>query len=322
MAEENQTQEKEGKKMGDQIRIIRGFLKRLHQDHVGAFAAQAAYFILLSFVPFVILLITLVRHIPMVTESNVTRFFLHIVPNSGDFQGFVLQIIREVFGKSTAVVPVSAVFTLWSAGKGIQALTNGVNAIYHVEETRNYVIMRIRSAFYTLIFIIAVIGSLLLLVFGNSIQKLLERYIPMISRIAAYIIGMRTVISLAVLCVVFLLIYKFLPNRRASLKSQLPGAVISALAWSLFSLGFSIYLDVFHGLSSMYGSLTATVLVMLWMYFCMYIVLIGAEINAYFEERFRRLQQMAGDRIRQEYREFVDGLRESREETEESEEQD
>ena len=214
-------------------------------------------------------------------------------------------------------MPVSAVFTLWSAGKGIQALTNGVNAIYHVKETRNYVMMRIRSAFYTLIFIAAVTGSLLLLVFGNSIQKLLEKYIPMIGRIAGYIIGMRTVISLAVLCVVFLLIYKVLPNRRASLKSQLPGAMISALAWSLFSLGFSVYLDVFHGLSSMYGSLTTTVLVMLWMYFCMYIVLIGAEINAYFEERFRRLQQIAGERIRQEYKEFVDGLRESREEDKE-----
>ena len=67
----------------------------------------------------------------------------------------------------------------------------------------------------------------------------------------------------------------------------------------------------------MYGSLTTTVLVMLWMYFCMYIVLIGAEINAYFEERFRRLQQIAGERIRQEYKEFVDGLRESREEDKE-----
>lgn len=303
--------------MAEYIKVIRGFLKRLNQDHVGAFAAQAAYFVLLSFVPFVILLITLVRHIPLVSESNVTRFFLQIVPDSSDLQVFVLQIIREIFGKSTAVVPVSAVFTLWSAGKGIQALTNGVNAIYHVKETRNYVIMRIRSAFYTLIFIAAVTGSLLLLVFGNSIQKLLEKYIPMIGRIAGYIIGMRTVISLAVLCVVFLLIYKVLPNRRASLKSQLPGAMISALAWSLFSLGFSVYLDVFHGLSSMYGSLTTTVLVMLWMYFCMYIVLIGAEINAYFEERFRRLQQIAGERIRQEYKEFVDGLRESREEDKE-----
>ena len=91
--------------MAEYIKVIRGFLKRLNQDHVGAFAAQAAYFILLSFVPFVILLITLVRHIPLVSESNVTRFFLQIVPDSSDLQVFVLQIIREIFGKSTAVVP-------------------------------------------------------------------------------------------------------------------------------------------------------------------------------------------------------------------------
>ena len=55
---------------------------------------------------------------------------------------------------------------------------------------------------------------------------------------------------------------------------------------------------------------------MLWMYSACN-VLIGAEINAYFEERFRRLQQIAGERIRQEYKEFVDGLRESREEDKE-----
>ena len=115
--------------MAEYIKVIRGFLKRLNQDHVGAFAAQAAYFVLLSFVPFVILLITLVRHIPLVSESNVTRFFLQIVPDSSDLQVFVLQIIREIFGKSTAVVPGSGVFTHWSAGKGMQALTNGVNAI-------------------------------------------------------------------------------------------------------------------------------------------------------------------------------------------------
>ncbi|MFR8249879.1 MAG: hypothetical protein ACLVAT_12925 [Lachnospiraceae bacterium] len=45
----------------------------------------------------------------------------------------------------------------------------------------------------------------------------------------------------------------------------------------------------------MYGSLTTIILVLLWLYFCMYIVLIRAEINAYFEERLRRLHQMASE---------------------------
>lgn len=41
----------------------------------------------------------------------------------------------------------------------------------------------------------------------------------------------------------------------------------------------------------MYGSLTALIMVMLWLYVCMNLILYGAEINAYFENEFRRAQK-------------------------------
>lgn len=302
------------------FKIIRGFMIRLNSDHVGAFAAQAAYFMLLSFIPFLLLLLTMIQYTP-ITQDVVTNVLLRVLPENGDFRKLLLNIIREVYGKSTAVVPVSALFTLWSAGKGVQALTNGVNAIYHVEETRNYIIMRVRSAIYTLLFIFAVIGSLLLLVFGNTIQKLLEKYIPVLARITAYVIGMRTSITLLILIVVFLMIYKFLPNRKASVRNQLPGAVVSAVAWSLFSLGFSVYLDVYDGFSNMYGSLTTVVLILLWLYFCMYIILIGAEINAYFEEKIKRVHELATEKIRLEYRELIGGWKDGKDEEKDGQEE-
>lgn len=301
------------------IKIMTGFMNRMNQDHVSAFAAQAAFFILMSFVPFLMLLLPLVTYVS-ITKDMVVEMILQVMPDAGDFRSFLLSIIQEVYDKSTAVVPISAIFTLWSAGKGLQGLTNGVNAIYHVKETRNYVVTRIRSALYTLVFILAVIGSLILLVFGNSIQKLLTRYIPALARVTAYIIGMRTAVSLVVLALIFLMVYKFLPNRKTSFRSQVPGAVISAVAWSLFSLGFSVYLDYYDGFSNMYGSLTTIILILLWLYFCMYIVLIGAEINAYFEERLRRLHRVASERIRNEYQGFLRGIRENDPEEEETEE--
>ena len=296
-----------------------GFMNRMNQDHVSAFAAQAAFFILMSFVPFLMLLLPLVTYVS-ITKDMVVEMILQVMPDAGDFRSFLLSIIQEVYDKSTAVVPISAIFTLWSAGKGLQGLTNGVNAIYHVKETRNYVVTRIRSALYTLVFILAVIGSLILLVFGNSIQKLLTRYIPALARVTAYIIGMRTAVSLVVLALIFLMVYKFLPNRKTSFRSQVPGAVISAVAWSLFSLGFSVYLDYYDGVYNMYGRLTTIILILLWLYFCMYIVLIGAEINAYFEERLRRLHRVASERIRNEYQGLLRGIRENDPEEEKTEE--
>lgn len=280
------------------IHHIFGFLDRIQKDHVGAYAAQSAYFILLSIIPFLLLLMTLVQYTPL-TQTEVTRAILRIIPR--DFQALTVSVVGEVYSRSLAMVPVTAVIALWSAGKGIQALTNGLNIIYQNRETRNYFIMRVRSVFYTFLLIISFLTSLVLLVFGNSIQKTLEKHIPVLARITATIIGMRTLITLVILAFVFLLVYKFIPNRKASFKSQMPGAIISSVVWSLFSFGFSVYLDYFPGFSNMYGSLTTIVLLMLWMYFCMFILLIGAEINAYFEDKLRRVHQMALDRFHEEY---------------------
>lgn len=283
------------RKGNETIRVIRGFLRRFNEDHVGAYAAQSAYFILLSFIPFVLLLVTLVKFTPL-TQEIVTTALVRIVPQ--EFSGFIQGIVGEVFGKSAAFVPVSAVIALWSAGKGISALTRGLNCVYRVEETRGYVINRLRSMVYTLVFVLAVAITLILLVFGNQIQAGLSARFPMIATVTSFIIGMRTLIALAMLCVVFLMIYKFVPNRKASFKSQLPGAMVSSVAWSLFSLAFSIYIDFAPGSMNMYGSLTTLVLIMLWLYFCMWILLIGAEINSYFEDRLRWLETAALTKLR------------------------
>ena len=277
------------------VEMIRGFLKRLNKDHVGAYAAQSAYFILLSFIPFVLLLVTLVKYTPL-TQEIVTTALIRMVPE--EFSSFIRVIVNEVFGKSAAFVPVSAIIALWSAGKGVNALSKGLNCIYQVEETRGYVINRLRSAVYTLFFVVAVAVTLLLLVFGNQIQMGIAERFPVIAKVTSVIVGMRTLITLVLLCLVFLMIYKFVPNRRATLKSQIPGAMVSSVAWSLFSLAFSIYIDLTPGTVNMYGSLTTLVLIMLWLYFCMWILLIGAEINSYFEDRLRRLEEAAAAKLR------------------------
>ena len=267
-------------------RII-DFLNRITLDHVGAYAAQSSYFMLLSFIPFILLVMTSVRFTPL-TEVMVKDGILQIVP--GEFHSFVQSITREVYTRSTAVVPITAILTLWSAGKGVQGLTNGLNAICHTVETRNYFAARIRAAFYTLLFAITIVFTMVLTIFGNEIQGLLEEHLPLVANMTRSIVTMRAVISLVAMSIILLLIYKFLPNRKASFKSLLPGAVLGAISWSAFSMGFSVYLDYTGNFSNMYGSLSTIVVVMLWMYFCMYIILLGAEINENFEDKFRKLQ--------------------------------
>lgn len=212
----------------------------------------------------------------------------------------MLDIVADVYRRSSAIVPISAVIALWSAGKGLQSMTNGLNTIYHVKETRNWLITRIYAVFYTLLFVIALIVSLILLVLGNGIQAVAAKHVPFLGRIIARILGARTFLVFGVLFLVFLVLYKVLPNRKATFKSQVPGAFITAVAWSVFSYFFSLYFEIFPGFSNTYGNLTALILVMLWMYVCMNLMLYGAEINAYFETEFRKAQASVRDMLNRE----------------------
>lgn len=269
------------------VQNVMGFSRRIRDDHVSAFAAQSAYFILMSIIPILLLMLTMVRYLP-ITQEDLAHMFFTIVPEA--FQGLFSLIVNEVYTKSVAVVPLTAVFAAWSASKGIMSLYGGLNTIYHVPIVPNYIISRLWSAIYTILFIVAVLLTLVLMVFGTTIQEQLINHFPMIANVTGFFVHFRFLITLTVLTLVFLVMYVILPNRRASFKSQIPGAVISSVAWLLFSYCFSLYVRFSKGVSQMYGSMTTIMFLMLWLYFCMGILLIGAEINAYFEDRFRRLR--------------------------------
>ena len=299
------------------VKFIQGFAVNLSEKHMSAYAAQAAYFIILSFIPFMLLLMTSIKYTPL-TREEVINVVMQVFPEN--FEGFIRGIVGEVYAKSLGVVPISALIALWSAGKGIQALTNGFNTIYQVQETRNFIVTRIRSVIYTLIFVIAIVLTLILQVFGNSLQRELSNRFPFLDRLVTTIISMRLLISLGLLSLVFLMLYKFIPNRKATFRSQLPGAVLSAVCWSTFSFFFSIYLDFFNNAANMYGSMTTIVLILLWMYFCMIFVMIGAQVNYYFEEQFHWIHQSAIEAVRKEYQLLT--REEDEEETKEEEQEE
>ena len=122
------------------IALILGFIKRMQEDHIGAYAAQTAYFLIMSFIPFVLVLTALVQYTPL-TYRMLRQAIIGFVPDN--LQDFVLKIIAEIFTKSAAVVPISGLFALWSSGKGMQSLIAGLNEIYHVKETRNWLTNRL-----------------------------------------------------------------------------------------------------------------------------------------------------------------------------------
>lgn len=254
------------------------FIEDVAKNHVSAYAAQSAFFTMLSLFPIAMLLMTLVRITP-VTQGDIIKIAYEVFPKT--ISGTMISIIDEVYSQTGTSISISILVTMWSAGKGVMAISNGLNTIKGITETRNYIFVRVRAAVYTVILVVSVILSLVLLAFGNSISLLVNQYIPMLGYVTDFLIEIRTVLMICVIILVATLVYQYLPNRRGKIKYQVPGAIFTAFGWTFASFMFSIYMDVFKGFSNMYGSLTTIVLIMLWLYFCMYILLLGGEINVF-----------------------------------------
>ncbi len=264
-------------------RILK-IIETINSHHTGAYAAQAAYFFVLSLIPIFFLLLTMVQFTPLTIE-DVLKAVVAVFPDS--VQYFIRSIVIQIYSQSGTVIPVMVIVALWSAGKGVLSVTSGLNAIYANTETRNYIYLRLRATIYTVIFLAAIILSLVLSVFGNSISAMVYEHVPFLSKVVDFIIRIRTFVTLIVLTAFWDLVYKFLPNRgnmaKATFRGQLPGALFTACGWLFISFIFSIYLDIFTGFTSMYGSMTTIILIMLWLYLSMYIILLGGELNALLE---------------------------------------
>lgn len=267
--------------MREILKKIKNIIEKIAEDHISAYAAQSAFFIMLSLVPILLLLMTLVRFTP-ITQADIMAAAYELFPKT--VSSTIISIVNEVYSQTGTAISVSLLVALWSAGKGVLAISNGLNTIRGQLETRNYIFLRLRAAVYTVVFLLAIILSLVFLGFGNSISMLVNKYAPVLKYIMDFIIETRTIVMILVLIVFSLSIYMFLPNKRRKLRSQLPGAIFTAFGWTLASFIFSVYMDIFKGFSNMYGSLTTIVIIMLWLYFCMYVMLLGGEMNDLLEQ--------------------------------------
>lgn len=254
------------------------FSAQMKKQNISAHAASIAFFFFLSIVPMLMVLCMMIPYTPL-TEENLTQTVADIIPDKA--VPLVEGLIAEVYDKSAGSLSIAVIATLWSAAKGVMALMHGLNAINSVEEKRNYFVVRGIACLYTVVMLVVVILSLFLNVFGNQFVNLALHRIPQLQRLAAFVMHFRFLVVWVVLTLLFAAIYAYVPDDKLKFREQIPGATFAAVVWSIFSWGFSIYVD-YSNSYGIYGSLAIIIIILLWMYFCMYIILVGAYLNRYF----------------------------------------
>ncbi len=250
--------------------------ERIGSMQISVYAANACYFLALSIFPLLLILLSLVPYLPY-SARDLLELLEQVVPQA--LMGTVETLIVNIYYNSSgAVLGLSAVATLWSASRGIYGILTGLNHIYGVREDRGYVYTRIISFFYTFVLILLLALTLVVQVLAPAVLEWFAWLDNPLMDLIGQIVDLQAAWMLLVQIGVFTGMYMMLPNRHNRFWDSLPGAVMAAVGWQGLSKAFSFYVELGAG-QSIYGSVYALVLGMLWLYCCMSILLFGGGMN-------------------------------------------
>lgn len=251
-------------------------LRWLADLRIPVYASHACYFIVLALFPMLVLLLSLIRYTGL-DVKNLSGILEGVIPSV--LMPAAEKLIISTYQSTTGtVVSVSALTALWSASRGIHGLMTGLNSIYGVSEDRGYFYTRGVSLLYTFLFLLVLLLTLVLHVFGSTLLQMLPVDSGLL-RFLSEVVDLRFFLLLGVQTVLFTAVFTALPNRRNSIMDSLPGAVFASVGWLVFSALYSVYVEHFSGYSNIYGSVYAVALSMLWLYFCVSIVFYGGALN-------------------------------------------
>lgn len=271
-----------------QSRWVKKWLQRfkvLQQMHISTHAAHACYFIVLSVFPLLVLILGILRYTAL-QPGDLMDLLSAVLPDA--LQPHAWKLIAGAYSNtSKMVVSLSALTALWSAGRGIYGLQAGLNAVYGVRDHRGWLRKRIICAAYTFLFVLVVLLTLILTVFGATILRFLQHRRSFLLPINPA--ALRFFLPVLVQTLLFSAMFMYLPGERHRFWETVPGALLASFGWMSASSLFSVYVEHFPRYANIFGSVYAVALAGFWLYLCISIVFYGAVLNRFLEESEEKL---------------------------------
>ena len=259
-------------------KLLKYLYYRFKHDEIPAIGAQLTYYLILAIFPFLIFLIALVSYTPITVEQAI-RNMSGFLP--GETHKVMIGVLHQITTpKSNAFISFGMIAAIWTASNGVMALVRGINKAYDKEETRPFWKVRGISVLFTLALALIILFSFIMLVFGELLGDNLFRILGIRYPFKTVWNILRFVIPVITMLIVFICLYYIIPNKRLKFKEVIPGSFFCTFGWAVTSLLFSFYVNNFNNYARTYGSIGGIIALLIWMYWCSIIMLLGAEINA------------------------------------------
>lgn len=254
-------------------RTVHAAAVRISRDCVFAYAGQVAFFIIISAIPFFLLLFSALRVLVPQELPIVLDFFVRFLP--GNIPDAVEQVMAALQREANIpVLSASGVALLWASSRGIRSLCEGIRNVYGTRFALSFWKKYLLSVLLTLLLLVSIVALLTGFLLRDRLQLPSAEEFPLL-------IGIRFLLDLFGIACLFVLLFAFLAPEEIPLRAHGVGALLAALGWNGFSWGYTLYVGAVADVSFLYGSLSAAVVMMLWVYFSIAILLLGAEMNTW-----------------------------------------
>lgn len=259
---------------------------KMVKDNIFDRAAILGFYFQLSLFPLLLFLTSLLGLFAQYGSDlrlNLLSYLSTIVPRSAS--ALIYTTLDEVTeGTSGGKLSFGLILALLTATNGMVAIIEALNAAYHVKEARPWWKTRLVALALTVALAVLIISALMIVLGGEQIGMTLARAVGFSSAFTTLWAILQWPIVILFVFSAFALVYYFAPNlREQKLRWVLPGMIIGVLLWFLVSFAFRLYLRYFNTYSSIYGSLGAVIILMLWFYLTGIAILVGGEVNSEIE---------------------------------------
>jgi len=175
--------------------------------------------------------------------------------------------------------------SLWLSSNAMVALMNAFNMAYDIKESRKYHRRKLIGMMTTVLTMILIVSALIIPNVGTYVMDTLRRYLP-VPHIPDHLFNLvRFALGGFIFFTVLGILYYVLPNTKVRVKEILPGTLFSFFGLLIISYLFGYFVKEFSRYSLIYGGLAAVIILMMWLYLCGHIIMIGGEMNALNRQR-------------------------------------
>jgi len=253
---------------------------KIDENEILPLATQLTYRLIFALFPFIIFLISLVGYFDINAELLLEEAY-------AVFPLQIAQIINDVINdvvdtRSPSIMSTSLLLSIFTVASGFNSIMRGVNKVYDQQDARNIIVRWLFCALLVIILAFAIISSLLVVIYGDAIYRLIYHHInPHNTTLYSALFGFAgMLIVLVIMLATIMLIYRLALGKKLPIVSLLPGAILTIIVWAISSSAFNFYINNFSRYSLVYGSIASVFITMLWLNIISITMLIGAQVNA------------------------------------------